>query len=152
MIIYPASLPAPARWDMTPRERRAKSVMPGLPAARRRTSSRLLDVQAEWVYRPEHMAVWRPWFDDDLMLGLKWFRASLPGYGGWIVREARYRPNTLRLQHIANGIYRVAIQLEVRYGLGEPTGPAPPDAPAHLLLEDGDDILLESGFLILLED
>lgn len=115
MHAYPDSLPAPARWDATPRERRrSRSTLPGLPATRSRSRDRILDVSAEWVYTAAHMAVWRPWFDGTISLGLQWFEATLPGRGGWVTRIARYRPSTLRLDHIARGIYRVRIDLEVR--------------------------------------
>lgn len=112
--IYPASLPVPARWDAVPRERRALSAIPGLPGTRVRGRDRITDAEAEWVYTPEHMAVWRPWYSDDIVLGQKWFVASLPGPGGFVDRLVRFRTETLRLEHAARGIYRVSATMEVR--------------------------------------
>ncbi len=130
MNIYPEGLPAPVRWDANARERRARSSIPGRPEARQRSAYRLLDVSAEWVYSAEQMAVWRPWFQETLSFGLQWFTASLPGYGGWLDRPARYRPNTLKLEHIASGIYRVSIDLEVRQARIVPP-PIPPEVDPY---------------------
>lgn len=138
---YPSALPAPLKWDMVPRERRARSGIDGKPATRNRQRDRIVDVQAQWLYTPEQMAVWVPWFETTLVLGLCWWYARLPGPGGWQLRVVHYRTETIRREHVAKGIYRISATLEQRGRFQ-----APPVLPTTLAVVAQVSMRIVSGY------
>lgn len=113
-LLYPAALPAVAKWEGEAMERRAGSTLPGKTLVRGRWHDRLMDVQAEWVYSVAQMAVWRRWFDQDLVQGLRWFGMKTPGQGGPQVRVVRFRRETLRIEPLGSGWHRVTALMKVR--------------------------------------
>jgi hypothetical protein len=114
-IVYPASLPRMQLWPTVPRERRAMSGGEGIKAApRARSRDRIADIDAQWFYKPAHMAVWAPWYEDDLLNGTRWFAINAPGPGGWMQRVCRYRTGTVRREALPGGHWRVSAQLEQR--------------------------------------
>jgi hypothetical protein len=113
-IVYPASLPAPQRWIGVPRERRALSAQPGNTQLRGRSRDLLQDIDAQWIYEPEQMEVWRAWFDDTLIKGQRWFALTILGAGGWISRTVRFRTGSVRREHVSHGVFRVSARLEQR--------------------------------------
>lgn len=115
-IVYPSALPGPsAGWAAVLRERAARSSLPGDPQARRRWRDRIADVtSATWHYSAAEMAIWREWWHETLVDGQLWFSKEAPGPGGWVDRVMRFRPASVRVQPLGNGICRVTAQLEVR--------------------------------------
>jgi hypothetical protein len=115
-VVYPSTLPAPqAGWAALPRERAARSPLPGNPQARARSRDAIVDVSsATWVYSPAEMAVWRPWWHTTLKDGQLWFLAVAPGAGGYISRVMRYRPASVQVTPLGRGIARVQAELEMR--------------------------------------
>ena len=82
-----------------------------------RFRERAYDVQAEWIYTPAEMAIWKAWFEGTLesqVARLKYFNAPLPGRGGGrIERVARYMSPPKRV-HISHGHWRITADLFVR--------------------------------------
>jgi hypothetical protein len=114
-IVYPAGLPRMQLWPTVPRERRAGSGGEGIKAApRARSRDRIADIDAQWFYKPAHMAVWAPWYEDTLLNGTRWFAINAPGPGGWRQRVCRYRTGTVRREALPGGHWRVTAQLEQR--------------------------------------
>lgn len=115
LIAYPSVLPGPqAPLRLVPRERRAVPGIEGAfaPRSRQRDFSGGL-YEATWVYSPSEMAIWRAWFQDDLLYGHRWFADELPLDGGFSTRVVRY-VGEQRREHLAVGIYRITATLEVR--------------------------------------
>jgi hypothetical protein len=114
-IVYPAGLPRMQLWPTVPRERRAGSGGEGIKAApRARSRDRIADIDAQWFYKPAHMAVWAPWYEATLLNGTRWFAINAPGPGGWMQRVCRYRTGTVRREALPGGHWRVTAQLEQR--------------------------------------
>jgi hypothetical protein len=115
-VVYPTSLPPPSvPWAVLLRERAARSSLAGDPQARRRWRDAIADVtSATWHYSAAEMAVWREWWHDTLADGQLWFAKEAPGPGGWVDRVMRFRPASVRVQSLGNGVCRVTAQLEVR--------------------------------------
>jgi hypothetical protein len=114
-IVYPAGLPRMQLWPGVPRERRAGSAGEGIKAApRARSRDRIADIDAQWFYKPQHMAAWSAWYEDDLLNGTRWFAINAPGPGGWRQRVCRYRTATVRREALPGGHWRVTAQLEQR--------------------------------------
>lgn len=114
-VIYPAGLPMPqSPVRLVPRERRALPIEGGAfePRNRQRDFAGAV-YEASWIYAPEEMAVWRAWYEDELLHGLLRFTADLPLDGGISSRVVRYIGEQRR-EHLGRGIYRVSAQLEVR--------------------------------------
>lgn len=112
-IVYPASLPEPAAFPFSPRERRVASPQPGLTELRARAREQIVDAKgARWIYTPEQMEVWRAWFKNTLRNGQCWFAVTLPGRGGWQTRVARYVSGTVR-EHKGAGCFEVSADLEI---------------------------------------
>jgi hypothetical protein len=123
-IVYPAGLPRMQLWPTVPRERRAMSGGEGIKAApRARSRDRIADIDAQWFYKPAHMAVWAPWYEDTLLNGTRWFAINAPGPGGWMQRVCRYRTGTVRREALPGGHWRVTAQLEQRGRSAMPVAP-----------------------------
>jgi hypothetical protein len=114
-IVYPAGLPRMQLWPTVARERRAVSGGEGIKdAPRARSRDRIADIDAQWFYKPAHMAVWSPWYENTLLNGTRWFAINAPGPGGWQQRVCRYRTGTVRREALPGGHWRVTAQLEQR--------------------------------------
>lgn len=114
-VAYPATLPAvQPGWTSVPRERAARSSLPGYPQARRRSSDLIQDASAQWTLPPEKMAIWWEFWHTTLLDGQLWFTVDMPGRGGMIQRIARFRPNTLQVQPLGSGVCRINVDLEIR--------------------------------------
>jgi hypothetical protein len=114
-IVYPAGLPRMQLWPAVSRERRAVSGGEGIKAApRARSRDRIADIDAQWFYKPVHMAAWSAWYEDVLLNGTRWFAINAPGPGGWMQRVCRYRTATVRREALPGGHWRVTAQLEQR--------------------------------------
>lgn len=111
---YPAVLPGPSAWATAGPDRRAGSSLPGNSAQRARWRDRVRDVDAQWIYTAEEMAVWVAWFDETLLKGQRLFTASVPGDGGLQDRALRYRVSSVRREALARGNYRVSARLQER--------------------------------------
>jgi hypothetical protein len=113
--VYPDTLPGFSQWAVSPRERATRSALAGDPQARRRWRDKVSDAPtAVWHYSAAEMAIWRPWFHEDLVDGQLWFQAEAPGEGGFVDRVMRFRPATVRVQPLGNGGCRVTAQMELR--------------------------------------
>lgn len=118
-VVYPAGLPAPRSWSLSPSERRAlRGVRAPSDLARNRGRDFNARVQAEWLYGPEQLAEWLDWYEVELEGGNNWFAVNAPGAGGFQTRVARYIGPVTR-EYVAVGIFRMTAELEVR-GLSEP--------------------------------
>jgi hypothetical protein len=114
-IAYPTSLPGPGQWVTVARERRAQSQGDGVKSApRARSVDRIADIEARWVYSPDEMAVWVPWYEDTLLDGTRWFAVTAPGPGGHLVRVCRFRARTVRRERLGGGNWAVSALLEQR--------------------------------------
>ena len=117
-VVYPAGLPAPRSWILSPSERRAlRGVRAPSDLARNRGRDFNARVQAEWLYGPEQLAEWLDWYEVELECGNNWFAVNAPGAGGFQTRVARYIGPVTR-EYVAVGIFRMTAELEVR-GLSE---------------------------------
>lgn len=115
LIVYPSVLPPPLHpLSVVPRERRALPPEGAAfePRGRQRDFAGAA-YEATWVYSPDEMEVWRLWYQDDLLYGLRRFSAMLPLHGGHSSRVVRYIGEQRR-EHLGRGIYRISSQLEVR--------------------------------------
>jgi hypothetical protein len=146
-IVYPAGLPRMQLWPTVARERRAVSGGEGIKAApRARSRDRIADIDAQWFYKPAHMAVWSPWYEDTLLNGTRWFAINAPGPGGWQQRVCRFRTATVRREALPGGHWRVTAQLEQRgrsqvpqaalsrFASGLGFNPALPSTAGHALI------------------
>lgn len=113
-VVYPTTLPAPSLWGGVARERRALSGPPGNTQLRNRTRDALNDIDSGWMYTSAEMAIWRAWYEDTLLDGMRWFAITVPGAGGWIQRVAKFRTKTLRAEYLGSGVYRVSAQMQQR--------------------------------------
>jgi hypothetical protein len=121
-VIYPVGLPSPlVGWSATPRERVARSSIPGDPKARRRWSDAVFDVTASWVFTQAQMELWWPWYRDTLFDGQLWFLATGPGLSGMTSRVMRYRPSTVTVVPLGHGNARISADMEVRGRSEAPT-------------------------------
>ena len=126
---YPSTLPGPQPGAYKLPNRRAASSLPG-PLQQR---SRQYDISGgirthTFIYTALQMAAWREWYRDTLLQGRRWFKLSLPGYGGMTLRTVRYLEHSQSL--IGVGVYAIEARLELR----EENIFAPPVAPAPVLL------------------
>lgn len=113
-VAYPSTLPTPTSWAAVPRERRRVSSLPGHTQLAGRWRDRITDIEAEWVYTTEQMETWRAWYEDDLILGQRWFSMECVGAGGWTGRVHRFRTGTKRLEYLGNGVWRLSFRLGQR--------------------------------------
>jgi hypothetical protein len=137
-IVYPQGLPRMQLWPTVARERRATSGGEGIKAApRARSRDRIADIDAQWFYKPAHMAVWAPWYEDTLLNGTRWFAINAPGPGGWMQRVCRYRTGTVRREALPGGHWRVSAQLEQRGRSALPQAPDPyiDDVVLHMRMD-----------------
>jgi hypothetical protein len=67
------------------------------------------------------MAIWWPWWNEDLIDGQLWFEAQVPGEGGLVNRVMRFRPDSVQVEALGRGIARVTAQLEIRGRSEQPT-------------------------------
>jgi hypothetical protein len=133
-IAYPSSLPGPsAPGGLQPRPRKAGSNIEG-PLQLRARQRDFAGAISEYpfIYSPSEMAVWREWYEDDLLQGRRWFAVALPGRGGIVDRVARY----LKVQEelLASGNYRVEATLEQR---GVSAAPRTADLPPVVFSSGG---------------
>jgi hypothetical protein len=96
-IVYPATLPGPSAWRVTPAERTASSGMGGNGALRPRWRDRQRDVEASWVYSPEEMRTWVDWRRDDLLLGQRRGPYDARPWGAATTSRSASRPRWPRL-------------------------------------------------------
>lgn len=120
-VEYPAMLPPPSGYGFSARERRAMSSGDGPQQARTRARDPIVDAErVSWRYSPAEMEAWQIWYRDELLWGQLWFAVPLPGYGGELVRVARY-VSAVDRQHVAAGVFEVSADLEIRGRSALPT-------------------------------
>lgn len=116
-LAYPSTLPGPTGWRHKRIEsRQLRDLRDPANVNRLRARDYGANAQAEWIYTPAEMAIWKAWFEGVLSTQaarLRWFTARLPGRGGASTRVVRYMGPPQR-QHVGQGNWRVTANLYVR--------------------------------------
>lgn len=121
-VQYPSTLPTAQPGSYAGPRNLAQAQLEGPRSARRRFQDLAgATLQFTWAYSAAHMAIFRPWYEDTLLHGERWFTVSLPGPGGFSTRVARYE--TMEAQLLAGGDYVVNATLELR-GAAQPVATA----------------------------
>ncbi len=111
---WPASLPSPIELPYQPRDRRAKSELPGVRQTRTlwRDSAALAEV--EWFFTRSQLAAFREFVEDTLVAGTAWFSAGWRSPAGG-TQVYKFRSPPAYSDFIAGqGGWRVSASLEVR--------------------------------------
>jgi hypothetical protein len=110
---YPEALPGPQPGAYELPNRRAASSLPGPLQQRSRQYDLSGGIRTQtFIYTAPQMAAWREWYRDTLLQGRRWFKLSLPGYGGMTLRTVRYLEHSQSL--IGVGVYAIEARLELR--------------------------------------
>lgn len=121
-VTYPATLPAPAQaLTLTPVQTRREYGRPGPWHVRVYGVDRLYTGSVQLVLIRAQVETFRIWWRDTLALGGAWFAAAWPTQRGAPTQSWRISEPP-QYEHIAQGIWRVTFNVEVRG-----TGSSPDD-------------------------
>ncbi len=132
LIEYPAGLPGPSASSFTPRDRLARSTLPGDALAGARERDFLGSEELGFVFSPDDAAAFDAWWRDTLYSGGLRFAAAWPlppEFAGSRVRKFARSPTW---SHIANGNWRMSVTTEV-YGRMAAPELTPPESCVELL-------------------
>lgn len=141
VLAYPSTLPMPAQAVvLTPVPTRREYGRPGPFSVRVYGVDRLYQGTAQLVLTPAQVEAFRAWWATDLVQGGCWFAASWPTQRGSIQQAWRLTAPP-QYEHLAVGIWRVSLAVEVRGagpvpddGVAAPPPPPPPPASSTLSL------------------
>jgi hypothetical protein len=145
LIAYPTSLPGPSASSFTPRDRLARSSLPGdaLSAARERDF--MGTEELGFIFSPAEAAAFDAWWRDELFSGGLRFAAAWPlppEFAGSRVRKFIGSP---QWSHIFVSNWRISVTCEV-YGRSEAPQYTEPDLDVLLLINGIDSIEDESPY------